>query len=307
MTTRSISIPPAAWIGLFGVSLLWGGSFLSNHVALTEVPALTVVAFRVGGAALALWIYVLAKRLPMPRGWPTWVGLFGMGILNNSLPFSLIVWGQKTIPSGLAAILNASTVIFGVLVAAAILRDERLTARKVVGVALGFAGVTVAIGIEHLAAFDLRSLSQLAVIGASISYALSNVWAKLMIGNLQPVTAAAGMLTCSSLTMVPLALAFDGVPALNYAASTWAALIWLAVMSSALAYILYYRLLALIGAGNTSIITLLVAPVAIILGALVLGETLRPAAYLGFALLTCGLLVLDGRVVTRLTRRGVAQ
>jgi drug/metabolite transporter (DMT)-like permease len=307
MTHRSPPIPPAAWAGLLTVALLWGGSFLSIHVALAEVPTLTLVTFRVGGAALALWLYVWLARLPVPRGGRAWVGLAGMGLLNNALPFTLIAWGQKTIPSGLAAILNASTAIFGVLIAAALLRDERLTLRKSAGVALGFAGVAVAIGIENLAALDLRSLAQLAVIGASVSYAVSNVWARLMMQGIPPVTAAAGMLSCSSAMMLPLALLVDGVPDFGYALTTWAALGWLALMSSALAYILFYRILAQIGAGNTSVITLLVAPVAILLGAVVLGEALRPAAYLGFALLTAGLLVLDGRLVTRLTRRGVAQ
>lgn len=297
-------IPPLAWAGLLSVSLLWGGSFLAIHAALVEIPVATLVAFRVGIAALALWIYVLAMRLPVTRGWRAWLELFVLGAINNVIPFLLITWGQRTIPTGLAAILNASTAVFGVLLAATFLRDERLTRRRIVGILLGFAGVTVAIGIENLYALDLRSLAQLAVILASVSYGMANVWARLTQSRSHPVMSAAGMLTCSSVMAIPAALLIDGVPSFDYSAATIAAMTWLALLSTALAFIIFYAVLARIGAANTSVTTLLVAPIAILLGAVVLGETLRPSAYLGFLLLTAGLLVLDGRLVARL-RRGL--
>ncbi|MCR8726336.1 DMT family transporter [Frigidibacter sp. ROC022] len=306
MTTRSLSIPPAAWFGILAVASLWGGSFLSMRVAGDEVPTLTIVAIRVGGAALVLWIYVLAMGIRVPRGVGLWASLAVMGLFNNVLPFSLITWGERHIASGLASILNASTAIFGVLVAAAVLSDEQLTRRKVLGVALGFAGVATATGLEALSQLDLRSLAQLAVILASFCYAISGAWARVRLTGIAPEAAAAGMLTCSALIMVPATLLIDGVPTLDYSMPAVAALAYLAVFASAVAYMIFYRLLARIGAANTSVVTLLVAPIAIVLGAVVLGETLRPAAYAGFALLSLGLLVLDGRLAAWVGRMRAA-
>jgi drug/metabolite transporter (DMT)-like permease len=222
-----------------------------------------------------------------------------MGLLNNALPFSLITWGQLVIPSGLAAIVNASTAIFGVVIAALAFGDERLTARRLTGALLGFAGVATAIGFGTLTALDLSSLPQLALVAAAISYACAAVWGRKRLGGLAPQVAAAGMLTGSSLVMLPLALVVDGAPALTHSTVAWAALAYLAVVSTAGAYLLYYRVLGMAGAGNLSLVTLLTAPVAITLGALMLGEALHPRAYAGFALIAAGLLMIDGRLLRR--------
>lgn len=295
-----ISMSTRAWGELLLLSLLWGGSFLAISFALREVEVFTVVAIRVAGAAIVLWSYVLLRGLALPRGPRIWGAFLVMGLLNNVIPFSLIVWGQQYIPSGLASILNASTAIFGVIVAAAVFADERLTARKSIGVTLGFAGVATAIGLSALRDLDLRSLAQLAIIGAALSYAFAGAFARGALKGLTPQVAAAGMTSCSALFMVPAALLLEGVPGAALAPATWAALAYLAVVATALAYLLYYRVLAVAGSGNLMLVTLLVAPVAIALGALVLGEELRPEAHAGFALLAAGLIVLDGRLIARL-------
>jgi drug/metabolite transporter (DMT)-like permease len=222
-----------------------------------------------------------------------------MGLLNNALPFTLITWGQLTIPSGLAAIVNASTAIFGVLVAALAFRDERLTARRLTGVLLGFAGVAVAIGLHTLTTLNLTSLPQLALVAAAISYALAAAFARRVLGGLPPQVAAAGMLTGSSLLMLPTALWIDGPPVLTHGAQVWGALGYLAILSTAGAYLLYYRVLGMAGAGNLSLVTLLTAPVAIVMGALILNEALPLRAYAGFALIALGLLIIDGRLLPR--------
>lgn len=289
-----------AWAELLLLALIWGGSFLAYRLALAGVGVPTIVAFRVIGAASVLWLYVLGRGLPVPRGLRIWGVFLVMGLLNNAIPFSLIAWGEIRIASGLAAILNASTAILGVLVAAALFRDERLTARKAAGVMLGFLGVASVIGLDALKGMDLTSLSQLAVLGAAFSYALSAAFARHALKGIRPQVAAAGMLTGSSAMMLPMALFFDGVPSFSYAPSVWGGLLYLALAASAFAYLLYYRVLAMAGAGNVSQVTLLVAPVGILLGALVLGERLAPSAYLGFVLITAGLIVLDGRLLRRL-------
>lgn len=284
-------------MGLLG--LIWGASFLSNRIALTEVGVLTVVAFRVGGAAAVLWLWLWARGVRLPRGGRIWLAFLGIGITNNALPFTLITWGQTSIESGLAAILNASTAIFAVLAAALALRDERLTRARAAGVATGFAGVVTVIGPAALTTLDPTSMGQLAMIGAAMSYAVSGVLIRLVFRGQPPEVVTAGVLTGASLVMIPLALMREGLPSPHHSAQVWAALAYLAAVSTAIAYLIYYRLIALAGAGNTGFVTLLVAPVAIVLGAIVFHEALPLRAFAGFALLAAGLAILDGRLLAR--------
>lgn len=285
------------------LAFIWGGSFLSVHVALEEIGPLTSVAHRTGWAMLILWAYVLIRRLPLPADRRVWGAFLVMGLLNNAIPFSLMAWGQLHIETGLTSILNAATAIFGVMAAALFLADERLTVRKAMGVGIGFLGVSTAIGLNAFKEFDIRSLGQLAVIGGTISYALAAVWARKTLGHLKPQVAAAGMLTGASLITLPAAWVTEGPISLSLQPQTWAAITYYAVAATAIAYILYYRVLALAGSGNAMLVTLLVAPVAIVLGAIVLGEALPMRAYIGFAILALGLLILDGRLVKPLQHR----
>ncbi len=284
------------------LAAIWGASFVSIRIALDEIGPLTAVAHRVGWAALALWVVVRMMGLPVPRDPKIWIGFLGMGLLNNVIPFGLMAWGQLHIESGLTSILNAATAVFGVITAAIFFADERITLRKVVGVCLGFAGVAVAIGLENLRNFDLRSLAQLAVIGGTVSYALASVWARKRLSDQPPQVAAAGMVTGASVIMLPLAWVVEGPLTLDLQPRTMMAIGYYALIATAFAYLLYYRVLAMAGSGNLMLVTLLIPPFAIVLGALMLNEALRPAAYGGFALLALGLLVLDGRI-WRLFRR----
>ncbi|KQB98121.1 multidrug transporter [Loktanella sp. 1ANDIMAR09] len=297
------TISPQAWAGLMILAFIWGGSFLSVHVALEEIGPLTSVAHRTGWAMVILWAYVLIRRLPLPTDRRVWGAFLVMGLLNNVIPFSLMAWGQLHIETGLTSILNAATAIFGVTAAALFLADERMTARKAIGVGIGFLGVSTAIGLNAFKDFDIRSLGQLAVIGGTISYALAGVWARKTLGHLKPQVAAAGMLTGASLITLPAAWIIEGPITLSLQPQTWAAISYYAVVATAIAYILYYRVLALAGSGNAMLVTLLVAPVAIVLGAIVLGEALPLRAYIGFAILALGLLILDGRLVKPLQHR----
>lgn len=301
--TQQKSLSARAWAELILLSCIWGGSFLAIHVALTELPVLTIVTHRVTWAALVLWVYVAVRRLPVPRAPRIWGAFLVMGLLNNVIPFSLLSWGQLHIETGLTAILNATTAIFGVLVAALIFKDERLTPRRAIGVSIGFLGVVTAIGPENLTELDLRSLAQLAVLAATLSYAFAGSWARAMLGGLTPQVAAAGMLTGSAVFMIPLAWAVDGPFDFNLQPQTLIAISYASIASTALAYLLYYRVLGMAGSGNLMLCTLLVAPVAIVAGAVVLGEALSAKAFTGFALLALGLTILDGRFYTRLRSR----
>jgi drug/metabolite transporter (DMT)-like permease len=301
-TQPQTSISPAAWALMGLLALLWGCSFPATRAALGEVGVLTTVAFRVGEGALALWFVIALRGLPVRGGWRI-VAIFAvMGLLNNVLPWSLIVWGQSHIASGLAAILNASTAIFTVSLAALILPDERLTARKSIGVLLGLAGVVMVMGVTALRSLDLTSLGQIAVLAASVSYGCAGVFARKFLSGQPPEVAAAGMLTASSSVMIPVALWFEGAPRLDYHPTTWAALLYLGFVGSALAFLCYYRALRLAGAGNVSLVTLMIAPVSVVLGALIFDESLSLSDYGGFLLLAAGLLVIDGRLFRRFAR-----
>lgn len=297
MSSKDISA--RAWALLFALGLIWGGSFLSIRIALDEVGFLTSVLHRTGWAMVVLWGYVWLRGINVPKDPRIWAAFVGMGLLNNVIPFSLMAWGQLTIETGLTSILNAATAIFGVLLSALFFADERLNARKLIGVTLGFAGVVTAIGWEYLSSFNIRSLAQLAVIAGTLSYAFAGIWARKRLSHLPPEVAAAGMLTGSTLIMAPLAVIFEGPLTFALAPITWLAIGYYAVIATALAYLLYYRILALAGSGNLMLVTLLIPPVAIVLGAAVLGEALPLRAYAGFAILAVGLLVLDGRLLRR--------
>ena len=293
------SLSTAAWIPLILLSVIWGASFLSIRIALDEVPVAWVVAHRVGWAALLLWVVVALRGEDVPRSLGLWGACLVMGCLNNVIPFSLMAWGQLHIETGLTSILNAAAALFAVPVAALAFADERLTARRALGVTLGFFGVATAVGLGALAEFDLRSLGQLAVLAGALSYAFAGAWARARLSGLSPFVAAAGMLTGSTLVMVPGAWILEGPPDLTLGLRTWAAIAYYAVLGTAVAYLLYYRILALAGAANLLLCTLMIPPIAILLGALVLGEALAPRAFLGFGILALGLLILDGRLFRR--------
>ena len=287
------------WAMLVTLSVLWGGSFFFAEIALESLPPLTIVTLRVGLAAITLWLVVLALKLPIPNSTPIWIAFLTMGLLNNVLPFSLIVWGQSQISSGLAAILNATAPLFGVIVAGILLRDESATPLKIMGVVVGFAGVIVMMDLSSIATSSL--LAQLAILAAALSYACASVYGRrFKATGLNPILVAAGQVTGSTLLLLPIALWVDGNdPYANVPAQVWAAIISLAVFSTAAAYILYFKLLASAGATNILLVTLLVPVSAILLGWLFLEESLQTPHVIGMAMIALGLSAIDGRLWRR--------
>ena len=287
------------WAMLVTLSVLWGGSFFFAEIALESLPPLTIVTLRVGLAAITLWLVVLALKLPIPNSPPIWIAFLTMGLLNNVLPFSLIVWGQSQISSGLAAILNATAPLFGVIVAGILLRDESATPLKITGVVIGFAGVIVMMDLSSIATSSL--LAQLAILAAALSYACASVYGRrFKATGLNPILVAAGQVTGSTLLLLPIALWVDGNdPYANVPAQVWAAIISLAVFSTAAAYILYFKLLASAGATNILLVTLLVPVSAILLGWLFLEESLQTPHIIGMVMIALGLSAIDGRLWRR--------
>ncbi|MHA6323924.1 DMT family transporter [Roseivivax sp. CAU 1753] len=302
MNTQT-DISPRAWTELLLLAVIWGGSFLAIRTALDEIGPLTSVFFRVLPAAGALWLWVLLRGVAIPRDPRLWAAGLIMGGLNNVIPFSLMAWGQLHIPTGLTSILNATTAIWGAVLAALVFADERMTPRKSLGILLGFSDVALAIGPGVLTSLDLESLGQLAVVAGTLSYAVASIFARRFLRGLAPEMAAALMLTGASVLIAPLMLWAEGTPSLRLAPVTWGAILYYALVATAFAYLLYYRILAMAGASNLMLVTLLIPPVAIVLGATVRGEALGTAAFAGFGLLALGLVVLDGRLWARIRGR----
>jgi drug/metabolite transporter (DMT)-like permease len=264
-------------------------------VVLKEVPPITVALFRVVGALPALALFVWFKGVSLPRNLKIWSAYLVMGALNNAIPFSLIFWSQTQITSGLTSILNGATGVTGVIVAGLLLHDERLTAHKLIGVVIGFFGVALTIGLDAMRSFDIQSLAPLAVLLAGLSYSLAGVWAKLRLSGQAPEMNALGMIVGSSLLLIPTALWLDGPPSLELMASTWTALLVLAVLCTSVPYLLYFNILKRAGSGNLMLVTLLIPPIAIGLGVIFLKESLQGTALMGFALIALGLTIIDGR------------
>ena len=297
---------PAEWGLLLLLALLWGGSFFFSRIAVGELPPLTVVLIRVAVAALALNALVLLSGRRMPGNARLWGAFFLMGLLNNAIPFSLIFWGQTQIASGLAAILNATTPLFTVLVAHAATADEKLTAPRLLGVLAGMAGVAIMIGPGAFAGGG-DTLAKVAVVGAALSYAFAAIWGRRFRGLLPTITAS-GQLTASALLMTPVVFLVDRPWSLAVpSARVVGALVALALVSTAAGYIVYFALLSRAGATNVLLVTLLIPPCAMLLGAFFLAERIEPRDLAGLACIAAGLAAIDGRIPHALKQRGWPQ
>lgn len=293
------------WAMLVALSLLWGGSFFFVGIAVKELPPVTIVTLRVSLAAIALLIVCRIMGLRLPRQWTVWRAFFGMGLLNNIIPFCLIVWGQTHIASGLASILNATTPLFTVIVAHFLTTDEKMTGNKLAGVLIGFAGVATMIGPAAFGGAASSLWGQIAILGAAISYSFAGIFGRRFKAmGVPPLMTATGQISSSTLMLIPAALLIDkpwmlAMPSLG----TWGALIGIALLSTALAYLIFFRILASAGATNLALVTFLIPVSAILLGSLILGEQLELKHFAGMAMIAAGLAAIDGRLLSRLQTR----
>jgi drug/metabolite transporter (DMT)-like permease len=297
------------WAILAVLAVIWGGAFFLIGVVVRHVTPLTYVWLRLTIAAAAMWAFLRFKghSLGLPR--EVWGSILLLALLNNALPFTLFGWGQTHIASGLASILNATTPIWGVVVAHFLTHDERMSPRKIAGVLLGFGGVATMIGPTLLANIGTDALAQLACVTAALSYALAAVWARRFRRmGISPLSVTTGQLTAGAAMMLPLAFLVDrpwthALPPL----SAWGAIAGLAIACTAFGYVLYFRLIDRAGATNALLVTLLVPPVAILLGGLFLNERLAAQDFLGLGLIALGLAAIDGRAINLFRRASPPQ
>jgi len=306
--TAPLSLSISDWLLIVALSTVWGGSFVFAEVALAELPPLTVALGRVGIAAVLLAAVVSAVGERLPQGRQLRTGIAVMALLNNVIPFALILWGQLHVTAGLASILTATAPLFAVVVAHLATEDEKITPARLVGLLAGFAGVVVMIGPEVLGGLASDAIAPLAVLLGAFLYAVSGVYGRRFRGE-RPLVLAAGQMTAATIMLLPLAALVDrpwtlALPSL----SAWGALAAMGALSSALGFVIFFRVLARAGATNLMLVNFLNPVSAIVLGAALLGEHITLRQLIGMAAIAVGLAAIDGRparfIAARLRRTG---
>lgn len=287
------------WARLLLLGLIWGGSFFCVHIAVAEIAPLKLVMFRVLIAGAALHLFLLLRGPSFRLALPHMGTLFFLAVLNNVIPFSLICLGQTEIGAGLASVLNATTPFWTLIIANIATSDEKLNWNKLAGIGLGIAGTAIMVGPGMVAGLGGPVWAKFALVGASLSYALALMVARRLRG-VPPAIIATGQMTASSVIMIPIVLALYGTSGL-FAASTdaWLATLVLALVATAFAYILFFKLVASAGATNTSLVTLIVPASAMLLSVSFLGERLELFELGGMVLIALGLVTIDGRLFRR--------
>lgn len=300
-TQKTMSTIAWGWLLLLGA--LWGISFVFSKIAVTEVEPFTLVFIRVLLAALVLHAVCLARGVRLPTTLKAWFDYSVMGFFNSGLAFGLIFWAQQFTDASLSAILIAAAPFFTVLLAGLLLPDERFSTSKVAGIIIGFAGVVLVIGPGHLAGLGENLIAEMVLLLAALSYAISSVWGRRFAGE-EPLATSAGQLTASAALMLPLALIFENPLQMTMPSPiVIGSVIALATLSTALAYILFFRILKMVGATNTTMVGMLIPVFTMLFAVPILGETISMLKIMGMIVIAIGMMVLDGRPVKALAKR----
>jgi drug/metabolite transporter (DMT)-like permease len=300
--TDRLTMSASDWALLLLLSTFWGGSFFFTGIVVREIPPLTGALGRVAIAGMALYVVVRAMRLSFAPTRAVWGSIVVFALINNVFPFGLLFWGQTRIPSGLASILNATAPLFTVIVAHFATADDKLTVGRAVGLVVGFAGVVVMLGPDLLGQLDRNVLAQLACLAAAFCYAVSSVYGRRFRG-IPPASLACSQMAASTLIFIPIVLTLEQPFAMpTPSANALLALIGVGLISTAAAYLIYFRVLARAGATNLMLVTFLIPVSAILLGTTLLGEVLEARHFLGMGAIALGLMAIDGRPAQLMTR-----
>jgi drug/metabolite transporter (DMT)-like permease len=291
---------PVEWAMLIVLSAIWGGSFYFFAVIIKELPVFIIVFFRVFLATVALWIFIFMSGQKRPELKAIWHNFFLMGFFNNVIPFSLIVWGEQRVAPGLAAVLNATTPFFAVIVAHLSTQNEKLTWNRMAGALIGLAGVAALVGYDAIKNLGADLWFQLAIVMASVSYGICTIFGRRL-AKVPPIVSAASQTAASSLMLFPLMLLIDhplslSLPSLNVSLS----LLALALLCTAIAYIIFFNIVKRAGMTNVTLVTLLVPVSAMFLGSFILNEQISARHILGMMVISIGLALIDGRIPNRI-------
>ena len=267
-----MNMTPRTWLLMLLLGLIWGGTFFLSEILLLELSPFQIVFHRVSIAALVMVFYITIKGIALPKDGRIWLALAVMGLLNNAIPFSAIVFGQQYITGGMASILNSTTAFFGVMLSGIFLKEEAITMPKVIGVIMGILGVIIIMGFDTLSSLSLTNIGQILIIVSSISYAFASIWGKFQVKNLGVEVTATGMLITSSVWMFILATMVEGLPFEALSMRSTLSLLTFAILCTSVAYLLYFAILKQAGAANLTLVTIIIPPFALILDAVALGE-----------------------------------
>jgi drug/metabolite transporter (DMT)-like permease len=268
---------------LLALATLWGGSYTLIKLGVATIPPITLIAARTGIAGLLLLVLMRLRGARMPTDLSTWRRFLVQACLNSVVPWTLIAWGERQVDAGLATILNSASPIFTFLITATLTRHEAVTVRKLSGVVAGMAGIWLIVGIDALHGLGEGILAELAIVAATICYACAAIFSRGFKG-LDPMAPAAGSLLAGAALLIPASLAFEQPWTLSPSAGSIAALLILAVLSTAIAFAIYFRLIQTLGSVGTTAQAYLRVPIGVALSVLLLGERLSPTAWIG---LTC--------------------
>ena len=291
-----MNMTPRTWLLMLLLGLIWGGTFFLSEILLLELSPFQIVFHRVSIAALVMVFYITIKGIALPKDGRIWLALAVMGLLNNAIPFSAIVFGQQYITGGMASILNSTTAFFGVMLSGIFLKEEAITMPKVIGVIMGILGVIIIMGFDTLSSLSLTNIGQILIILSSISYAFASIWGKFQVKNLGVEVTATGMLITSSVWMFILATMVEGLPFEALSMRSTLSLLTFAILCTSVAYLLYFAILKQAGAANLTLVTIIIPPFALILDALALGEMVSLQELIGFVIISLGLLVISGKL-----------
>ena len=293
---------PTEWAMLVVLSAIWGGSFYFFAVIIKELPVFTIVFFRVFLASAALWAFLLLTRQTVSITSTMWKNFFLMGFFNNVIPFSLIVWGETKVAPGLAAVLNATTPFFSVIVAHLSTQNEKLTWNRMAGALVGLSGVAALVGFDAMKNLGSDLVYQLAIVGASISYGICTIFGRRLAG-IPPLVSSASQTAASSLMLLPLMFFIDQPQHLNMpSTNVLVSLLALALLCTATAYVIFFNIVKRAGMTNVTLVTFLVPVSAMMLGALFLNEQISTRHFLGMAVIGIGLALIDGRIPRKLAQ-----
>lgn len=289
------------WTLLIILSVIWGANFTFIEIALLELDTFMIVFLRIAIAAVIMLGILYMKGYRLPREPAVWGTFLILALLNAVLPFLLITWGQTHIDSGLAAILNATTPIFSVILTHFLTLDERMTVNKFIGVLLGIAGVCLLIGPDALSGFSLYALGQIAILGATTCYAYGAIHTRRITG--QPILVIITVtLLISSLMLLPFVLLFEPLTYTHYSLSTIGAILYLSILGTATGHLIFYYVISRAGATNTLLVAFMVPITALLLGVFTLGEKLSSHALAGMFVVFVSLVVIDGRLIYKSPR-----
>ena len=290
----------AEWALLALHSVLWGSAYFFIDIARGELPALTITAFRLIPALIVMLLVVHAYGLRLPAQGSLWLAFLPLALLNNVGPTILIVLAQREVTGGLAAVLNATTPLFGVFLAHKLTTDEKLSGGRLAGIAIGILGVAVVVGPDALTGSTASLIAKLSLLGAALSYALAAIYARKRFAGVAPLVIATGQIASGLAISLPLALFVDHSWTLPWPSlPATLAVLGMGIINSAFAAICYFSLVRRAGATNALLVTLLLPLTPITLGNLVLGQTHAPREILGAFVIGLALIVIDGRVLRR--------